>query len=42
MSLIETALAIDTVKTAHLAIGWQEVDAERNAQATTVNRPENG
>jgi hypothetical protein len=40
--LVETALAIDTVETAHLTIGWQEIDAERNAQTTTVNWPEYG
>jgi hypothetical protein len=39
---IETAFAINAVESAYLTIGRKEVDAERNAETATVNRPENG
>ena len=39
---IEATFAIDAVETAHLTVGWHEVDAERDAQSSAVNRPENG
>jgi hypothetical protein len=40
--LVETALTIDTVKRTNLAVGWQQVDAKRDAESATVNRPEDG
>ena len=39
---IETALAVDAVETAHLAVGRLQVDAKRDAEATTMDRPEDG
>ena len=37
---IETTLAIDAVEGAYLPVGRQEVDAQRDAEATAVNRAE--
>ena len=37
---VEAAFAVDTVKTAHLSVGRQQVDAERDTEPTAVNRPE--
>ena len=42
MVLIEAAFTIDAVEGAYLAVGRQQVDAEGNAQATAVNRAEDG
>ena len=42
MVFVEAALAIDTVETAHLSVGGQEVDAKRKSEATAVDRSENG
>ena len=39
---IEAAFTVDAVERAHLAIGRQQVDAQRNAQSATMYRPENG
>ena len=39
---IETAFAIDAVEGAYLTVGRKEIDAERNAEATAVDGPENG
>jgi hypothetical protein len=39
---IETAFAINAVESAYLTIGRKEVDAERNAETTAVDRPEDG
>ena len=40
MVAIETTLAIDAIECTELAIGRQEVDAQRNAQTTTMHRAE--
>ena len=42
MILVESALAVDAVERAHLAISRQQVDAEGDAEAAAVNRPEDG
>ncbi len=39
---IEAALTVDAVEAAHLAVGRQQIDAERYAQTTAVYGPENG
>ena len=41
MVFVEAALAIDAVKRAYLAIGRQQIDAERDAQAATMYGAEN-
>lgn len=40
--LVEAALAVHAVEGAHLAVGRQEVDAQRQTQAAAVDRPEDG
>ena len=42
MISVETTFTIDAVKRAHFAIGRQEIDTQRDAESTTMNRPENG
>ena len=40
--LVEAALAVDAVEGAHLAIGWQQVDAKRQAETAAMHRAEDG
>ena len=40
MVAIETTLAIDAIECTELAIGRQKIDAQRNAQTTTMHRAE--
>jgi hypothetical protein len=39
---VEAALTVDAVKGAHLAVGWQQVDAKRNAQSAALHRAKDG
>ena len=39
---IESTLTVDTVERTHLAVGRQQVDAQRKAEAPTVDRAEDG
>jgi hypothetical protein len=43
MSLgVQSAFTIKTIETADLAVGRQEIDAQRDAKASAVDRPKNG
>ena len=37
---IETTFAIDTVERTDLAVGWQQVNAQRDAEAAAMDRTE--
>ena len=41
MVLIKTTLTVDAVEAAYLAVGWQQIDAQRYAQSATMYRSEN-
>ena len=40
MVFIETTLAIDAVERTDLAVGWQQVDAQRDAETAAVDGAE--
>ena len=39
---IESALAVDAVEAAHLAVGRQKVDTKRHAETPAMYRPKDG
>jgi hypothetical protein len=42
VTAIESALAIDTVESAYLAVAWHQIDTKRQAQPTAMHRSEDG